>query len=129
MHSFHSILMLKVCKNIELNSLLMYNLNVLISCSNWWVDGLISLLVQQLCKNCAFNDTSMKFGTHIEGTLRNIFGDRAITHFSHSHNGSRFKNGCHLLQFFMKCQVRSRLTCGFLFYFKMNNVMIWYYRN
>jgi hypothetical protein len=36
----------------------------------------------------AFDDKSMKFGTHLEETLRKIFGYRAIAHFARNKNGS-----------------------------------------
>ena len=40
--------------------------------------------------NCAFDDTSMSFGTQLEHALRKIFGYRAITDFSYDNNGSHF---------------------------------------
>jgi hypothetical protein len=46
--------------------------------------------------NRAFDDKSMKFGTHLEETLRKIFGYRAIAHFARNKNGSHFQNGCPL---------------------------------
>jgi hypothetical protein len=43
--------------------------------------------------NRAFDNKSMKFGTHLEETLRKIFGYRAIAHFARNKNGSHFQNG------------------------------------
>ena len=43
--------------------------------------------------NRAFDDKSMKFGTHLEKPPRKIFGYRAIAHFARNKNGSRFQNG------------------------------------
>jgi hypothetical protein len=40
--------------------------------------------------NRAFDDKSMKFGTHLEETLRKISGYRAIAHFTRNKNGSYF---------------------------------------
>ena len=34
--------------------------------------------VEHLWWNCAFDDTSMKFGTQLENSIANIFGYRAI---------------------------------------------------
>jgi hypothetical protein len=35
----------------------------------------------------------MKFGTHLENTLRKSFGYRAIADFARNKNGRRFQNG------------------------------------
>ena len=53
-----------------------------------------NLLVQQICekiwKNCAVNDTSMKFGMEVGGTLRKIFGYRDIADSSGDKYGGYF---------------------------------------
>ena len=40
--------------------------------------------------NCAFDDTSMKFGTWLEHTIKKNFSYRAITDLSYGHNGGHF---------------------------------------
>ena len=54
-------------------------------------------IVQPICdkiwSNCAFYDTSMKFGTRIEYTITQIFGYRAISDFALEGVGSHFKDG------------------------------------
>ena len=37
---------------------------------------------EKIWKNCAVNDTSMKFCIEVGGTLRKIFGYRDIAHLS-----------------------------------------------
>ncbi len=53
------------------------------------------IIVQQISEdlwaNRAFDDTSVKFGTHGEDTLRKIFGYRAIAHFARNKNGGFLK--------------------------------------
>ena len=39
-----------------------------------------------MCKNCAFDDTSMRFGTHLGDVLMHIFSYRAITDYSHDNS-------------------------------------------
>ena len=41
----------------------------------------------QICDKLCLDDTSMKFGTQLEGALRKIFGYRAIADFSYGNNG------------------------------------------
>ena len=59
----------------------------------------VLLIVQQIradfLGNRAFDDKSMKFGTHLEKPLRKIFGYRAIAYFARNKNGRRFQNGRH----------------------------------
>jgi hypothetical protein len=45
--------------------------------------------------NRAFDDTSMKFGTHLEETLRKIFGYRTIAHFACKKMAAIFKMAAH----------------------------------
>ncbi len=60
-------------------------------------------------KNRAFDDTSVKFGTHGEDTLGKIFGYRAIAHFARNKNGSRFLNGRHPLLFLETCWFENKI--------------------
>ena len=55
----------------------------------------------------------MKFGTHLEDTVRKIFGYRVITHSSRNKNGSRFHNGRHPLLFLLTHQVKNNLESSF----------------
>ena len=47
------------------------------------------------CKNCGFNDTSMKFGVLVDYANILIFGYRAISNFAHNKNGRHFQDGRH----------------------------------
>ena len=51
-------------------------------------------LSDKIWPNCAFYDTSMKFGTHFEYIITQIFGYRAISDFALEGVGSHFKDGC-----------------------------------
>ena len=68
-----------------------------LSVRGWNEFGINDYLVQPICDkiwlNCAFYDTSMKFGTHIEYIITKIFGYRAISDFAMEVVGSHFKNG------------------------------------
>ena len=62
------------------------------------------LIVQRICElivgNCAFDDTSMKFGTQLEVALRKIFGYRAIADFAYGKMAAIFQNGRHTMLFY-----------------------------
>ncbi len=52
---------------------------------------IVQQISEDLWANRAFDDTSVKFGTHGEDTLRKIFGYRAIAHFARNKNGGFLK--------------------------------------
>ena len=60
----------------------------------WFTNRPAMLIVQQISDkiwlNCAFNDTSMKFGTLLEYTFLVIFGYRAIADLTCDKIGSHF---------------------------------------
>ena len=55
---------------------------------------LVEPLSDKIWPNCAFYDTSMKFGSHLEYIITKIFGYRAISDFALDGVGSYFKDGC-----------------------------------
>ena len=50
-------------------------------------------------KNCALYDKSKRLGTHVEHTIRNIFGYRGISDLTPDDLGDHFQNGRHFLLF------------------------------
>ena len=53
------------------------------------------MIAQPICDkiwpNCAFYDTSMKFGTHLDFIITKIFGYRAISDFALEGIGGHFE--------------------------------------
>ena len=59
--------------------------------------------------NCAFDDTSMSFGTLLEHILRNIFGYRAIAYiYPMATMAAIFQNGRHRFLFYQQYSSGSR---------------------
>ena len=55
---------------------------------------LVEPLSDKIWPNCAFYDTSMKFCTHLQYIITNIFGYRATSDFALECVGSHFNDGC-----------------------------------
>ena len=86
-HSRKNRLLLAIISNFTKSGGIKYSLMI---APRWFI---VQPICDKIWSNCAFYDTSMKFGTRIEYTITQIFGYRAISAFALEGVGSHFKDG------------------------------------